>query len=71
MNKITYNKDESYPKAGIAILEYENQAAFDPIIILKGKKDNTVAIHAGMNFKKFLFIIDKTVYFSVKIIHIE
>ena len=71
MNKITYNKDDSYPKAGIAMLEHENHAALEPRIILNGKNDNTVAMHAGMNFKNFLCIIDKTVYFSVKIIHIE
>ena len=66
--KITYNKDAWYPNAGKAILEYENQAAFDPIIILKGKKDTSVAMYNGMSFKKFFLIIDNIVYFNVKII---
>ena len=71
INKITYNKDDWYPNAGRAMLEYENQAACDPIIILKGKNDTNVAMHIGMNCKIFFFIIDKTVYYNVKIYNVN
>lgn len=53
------------------MLEYENNANFDPRMKLNGKKVTSTARQNEIIETIFLVIIEKTVYFSVKLILIE
>jgi HAD superfamily hydrolase (TIGR01509 family) len=55
----------------MAILEYENKAAFDPTIKLNGKNATSVARQNEIIEAIFLVIIEKSVYFNVKLVLIE